>query len=67
MEAREIWVVKLADRVTNLQTPPPHWSKDKIAAYHREAEQILEALGPASDHLSARMRTRLAAYHAHWT
>ncbi|WP_395142924.1 HD domain-containing protein [Armatimonas sp.] len=25
--------VKLADRITNLQTPPAHWDTEKIAAY----------------------------------
>ncbi len=65
-QPREVWVVKLADRVTNLQTPPAHWSTEKIGRYHKEAEQILAALGPASDHLSERMRQKLAAYTAHW-
>ena len=62
----EVWVVKLADRITNLQTPPPHWSVDKIERYHGEAEQILSALGDASGHLSARMVAKLAAYVVHW-
>ena len=26
----EIWMVKLADRITNLQPPPRHWSKARI-------------------------------------
>jgi (p)ppGpp synthase/HD superfamily hydrolase len=65
-QPKEVWVVKLADRVTNLQTPPEHWSKEKIAAYHREAEQILSALGAASDHLANRMRSKLTHYRAHW-
>jgi len=65
-QPREVWVVKLADRVTNLQTPPAHWSTDKIRAYHHQAEQILAALGDASAHLSSRMRDKLEAYTAHW-
>ena len=65
-QAREVWVVKLADRITNLQTPPAHWSTEKIARYHAEAEQILAALGEASAHLSARLEAKLEAYRVHW-
>ena len=65
-QPHEVWVVKLADRVTNLQTPPGHWPKEKIAAYHAEAEQILATLGEASAHLSGRLRTKLAHYDRHW-
>ena len=64
-QPREVWVVKLADRITNLQPPPPHWNQEKIRAYHAEAERILAALGAASDHLSARMRRKLEQYAAH--
>ena len=65
-QPREVWVVKLADRVTNLQTPPAHWSGEKIATYHREAEQIFAALKGASPHLAERLRQKLEAYTAHW-
>ncbi len=58
----EVAMVKLADRITNLAPPPPHWSAQKIAKYRAEAEQILEALGSASPFLSARFRQRLDAY-----
>jgi (p)ppGpp synthase/HD superfamily hydrolase len=30
---KEVGLVKLADRITNLQTPPKHWSKEKIIKY----------------------------------
>lgn len=58
----EIAMVKLADRITNLAPPPPHWSAEKVAAYRIEAELILETLGHASPHLSDRLRTRLVNY-----
>ena len=48
-QRREVWVVKLADRITNLQTPPAHWSTEKIARYHAEAEQkVKDAMGAKS-------------------
>jgi (p)ppGpp synthase/HD superfamily hydrolase len=61
-QGSEIWVVKLADRITNLQRPPVYWTAEKIRGYHTEACRILEALGSASVHLSARMQQKLKAY-----
>jgi len=61
-QPREIWMVKLADRITNLQPPPAHWPAEKCARYRVEAEKILLALGEASDVLSGRFRHRLAEY-----
>ena len=44
----EVWMVKLADRITNLQPPPAHWTADKISRYREEAVAIHESLGDAS-------------------
>lgn len=43
--ARTAAIVKLADRITNLQPPPAHWSSEKRAAYQAEARLILAQLG----------------------
>ncbi|HOP30407.1 MAG TPA: HD domain-containing protein [Spirochaetota bacterium] len=59
---REIAMVKLADRVTNLQPPPAHWDGKKIKHYRKEAVVILEHLGFASTHLAERLRFKLAGY-----
>ncbi len=64
-QPHEIWIVKLADRITNLQTPPGHWSKDKIRAYREEAITILEALGPSHEHLAERLENKIHAYRIH--
>ena len=58
----EVWMVKLADRITNLQAPPSHWPPEKVAAYRVEAQGILERLGPACSVLSARLAAKIAAY-----
>ncbi|WP_333665227.1 HD domain-containing protein, partial [Desulfobacter postgatei] len=29
----EIWMVKMADRITNLQPPPPYWTTEKRKKY----------------------------------
>lgn len=57
-----VWAVKLADRITNLQPPPAHWSAAKIAAYRDEAGEIRAALGEASPYLSARLAAKIEGY-----
>lgn len=58
----EVWAVKLADRITNLQEPPPHWSAAKRVSYRADAERILTALADGHAPLAARLRERIDAY-----
>ena len=58
----EVAMVKLADRITNLAPPPPHWTPEKITKYRAEAEEILRGLGDTSPFLAVRFRERLAVY-----
>lgn len=62
IQPREIAMVKLADRITNLAPPPEHWSQEKIRQYRLEAELILHHLQGASAFLKARFENRLAQY-----
>ncbi|MBU0653689.1 MAG: HD domain-containing protein [Gammaproteobacteria bacterium] len=62
-QPREVWMVKLCDRITNLQPPPKHWDKAKIAEYQIEAALILEQLGEASPFLAERLSTKIANYN----
>lgn len=57
-----VWMVKLCDRITNLQPPPAHWDEEQIAYYRDEAALILEELGSANAHLAARLEKKIAAY-----
>lgn len=61
-EPREVWAVKLADRITNLAPPPAYWTAEKRAAYRAEAIAIADALGDANARLHDRIRARIAAY-----
>ncbi len=61
-QGREIWAVKLADRITNLEPPPPKWTLEKKRAYLVEAKEILEALRGASAPLEKRLEEKMAAY-----
>ncbi len=63
-EPREVWLVKLADRIANLGTPPVHWDREKCLLYAAEAQTILDALGEASPLLADRLASRIAAWRA---
>jgi (p)ppGpp synthase/HD superfamily hydrolase len=61
-QPREIWAVKLADRITNLEPPPPAWTVEKRRAYLAEAHVILEALRGGSPALEARLLSHAVRY-----
>ena len=61
-QPREVWMVKMADRITNLQPPPKHWTPEKISCYHEEACQIHQALMGASHYLAARLKEKIDGY-----
>ena len=63
-QPREIAIVKLCDRITNMAEPPKRWSMEKRASYRAEASRIADELGYASSALEARLRSRIAAYAA---
>jgi (p)ppGpp synthase/HD superfamily hydrolase len=58
----EIWMVKLADRITNLQPPPAHWTTEKILRYREEAIEIHTHLQSASPYLSSRLAEKIHNY-----
>lgn len=66
-QPREVWMVKLADRITNLAPPPSTWSADKCKKYRDEAVAIVNALGAAHPALAQRLRARIEAYAAYCT
>ncbi len=59
----EVWLVKLADRICNLQPPRPHWTPEKIRRYGVEAREILDALRDASPGLANRLQQKIEGYH----
>lgn len=61
-QPREIWMVKLADRITNLQPPPAQWSIAKVLSYRADAVLIHEQLQTASPFLAERLSTKIALY-----
>ena len=59
---KEIWAVKLADRITNMQKPPSSWVPEKIARYHKDAKLILEELKDGNQYLANRLEQEIEKY-----
>ena len=62
LQPKEIWIVKLADRITNMEFQPALWTRDKIIDYKSEADYILKNLGAASPFLEQRLKKRIEDY-----
>ena len=60
--SKEVGSVKLADRITNLQKPPVHWSNSKIEEYKKEAAIIVEALTGGNAYLENRLKDKIEEY-----
>ena len=62
-QSKEVWMVKLSDRIWNMQEPPEHWDLAKRKEYSREAKVILETLKAGSPYLAARLSDKIYAYN----
>ena len=60
---KEVWAVKLADRITNLQAPPSDWTKGKIASYQEDARMILKELRGGNIYLEERLEKKIIEYN----
>lgn len=58
----EVQMVKLADRIVNMQEPPVSWDNLKILNYHKEAKFILSCLKNCNIHLSKRLEDKINQY-----
>jgi guanosine-3',5'-bis(diphosphate) 3'-pyrophosphohydrolase len=62
LRPKEIWAVKLADRITNLQSPPSHWDTNKKIIYQEEAMTILRELKGGNQYLANRLQDKIEEY-----
>lgn len=62
-QPKEVWAVKLADRITNLQRPPHFWKEEKIKKYKEEAQIILEELQGGNEYLENRLKEKIETYN----
>lgn len=61
-EPVEIAIVKLADRIVNLQNLPSHWDIPKCRAYLTESEVIFSALEQSHPLLADRLKLKIDKY-----
>ncbi len=62
LQPHEVWMVKLADRISNLQPPPLHWNGAKCQAYREEAQLIHDYLHASNAVLSQRLAEKIEGY-----
>lgn len=62
---REVWLVKLADRVANTNVVPVHFGTDWIRGYIPESALVLRELGEASERLGRRLRDNISRWEAY--
>lgn len=55
-------MVKLADRISNLQPPPDYWNAEKIGQYREGGRTILNALSASSQYLAKRLKKKIGEY-----
>lgn len=60
--SKEVGIVKMADRISNLQGPPYHWGNEKATAYREEAKLIHQKLGQNHAYLRNRLWEKIEAY-----
>jgi len=58
----EVWAVKMADRITNLQPPPKDWDRAKRIKYKTEAQIILNQLKDGNIYLAKRLEKKIIDY-----
>ena len=61
-QPREVWRVKMADRISNLSAPPHYWTCEKISDYRNESVTIYGTLKDASVFLSERLKQKIEDY-----
>lgn len=60
--SKDIWVVKLADRIANLKPPPDSWTAEKIKKYLDVSLLIYEELKDANKTLADRLIEKIEEY-----
>lgn len=61
-QPKEIWMVKMADRITNLQKPPAYWTSEKKMSYWKESNIIYQELKEGNAYLGEQLSKRIQEY-----
>jgi (p)ppGpp synthase/HD superfamily hydrolase len=51
----DIWIVKMADKITSLVSPPSYWTAKIMESYRRDSRQTYDTLKGASAFMAARL------------
>jgi len=66
LQPHEVWMVKLADRICNLQPPPFNWTQSKIKTYWESSKEIYATLKDSSPYLGERLFKKIENYSANY-
>jgi (p)ppGpp synthase/HD superfamily hydrolase len=58
----EVWMVKMADRISNLYHPPYYWTNERIRLYWLESQAVYQALHTGNELLAQRLREKIDRY-----
>jgi (p)ppGpp synthase/HD superfamily hydrolase len=61
-QPKEVWVVKMADRVANLGEPPHYWKPEKREVYRDEAQIIWNYLHEGDEAMAERLNEKIKKY-----
>jgi (p)ppGpp synthase/HD superfamily hydrolase len=61
-QPKEVWAVKMADRICNLYAPPYYWTDDKKREYMDEARLIHRELKEGCAYLADRLMVKINEY-----
>lgn len=62
LQPKEVWAVKMADRICNLSPPPYYWTNEKKRKYHAEAQLIHRELREGNPYLAERLEKKIENY-----
>ena len=63
---KEVGIVKLADRITNLQEPPVNWDLKKRQNYLEDAKVISKMLQGKNEYLNKRLEEKIKDYNKYF-
>lgn len=61
-QPKEVWSVKMADRICNLYSPPFYWTTEKKKQYHTESLLVYENLKEGNAYLANRLKEKIDGY-----
>lgn len=62
-QPKEVWAVKMADRICNLYAPPFYWDNERKKAYIFESKVIYDYLKDGNSYLAERLRVKIEEYN----